>query len=344
MLEIQVEEIRKKHFQTGEIKSNKVATNYKRRIQVLNELCALNFQIYAVVVDKKRLYSEGFRHKASFYKFMNGLLYQELYKTLPNLSLVVDEHGGNDYMLSFKKYVHKTHVSDLFDGAEFSLDDSKGQKLIQVADFFAGTLGYCFDESKKGEHSDKFLEIIKPHLSGISHYPSYEVSLQANDDSEVHFDSRIAETSLSAALNFVKKKRISDQTDKDQVNLVRLLMLYQSSYKGRSFISTKELINHLQAGRDKEISEQYFRTKIIAKVRDAGVLIASNSSGARKGYKLPSSANDLYKFINHSNSVVIPMLKRVKSVMEIIKLATGNELDLLAKPEYAKMQSIISKL
>ena len=67
----------------------------------------MNFSVYAVVIDKRKLYGEGFKYKKSFYKYLNGILYKELYLTFPQLDLIVDEHGGNDFMRSFKKYVGK---------------------------------------------------------------------------------------------------------------------------------------------------------------------------------------------------------------------------------------------
>ncbi len=75
----ELEQIRKKHFQTGEIKSNKVTSNHKRRIRILNELSDLKFSIYAVIIDKRKLFGEGFKFKQSFYKYLNGILYKELY-------------------------------------------------------------------------------------------------------------------------------------------------------------------------------------------------------------------------------------------------------------------------
>ena len=52
----ELEKIRQKFFQTGEMKSQKIATNHKRRETILQELTKLNFSIYAVVVDKNKLY------------------------------------------------------------------------------------------------------------------------------------------------------------------------------------------------------------------------------------------------------------------------------------------------
>lgn len=91
---VQLEAIRKKFFQSGEIKSSKVKDNHKRRILILRELNKVNFSVYAVIIDKRKLFGEGFKYKQSFHKYLNGILYKELYRTFPQLELKVDEHGG----------------------------------------------------------------------------------------------------------------------------------------------------------------------------------------------------------------------------------------------------------
>lgn len=105
-----VEKIRAKYFQTGEIKSSKIKDNHTRRKIILTEIVKLKFNIYSVVVDKTKLYGEGFKFKKSFYKYLNGILYKELYKSFPQLELKVDEYGGNEFMLEFKEYVKQNHI------------------------------------------------------------------------------------------------------------------------------------------------------------------------------------------------------------------------------------------
>lgn len=346
LLEIQVEEIRKNFFQTGEIKSKKVAGNHKRRLLILDKITKLNIQIFAVVVDKRKLYSEGFRHKQSFHKFINGLVYKELYKTFPNLTLIVDEHGSNDYMRGFKKYVQANHIRDLFHGSNFELEDSSKNILIQIADFIAGTLGHYFDESKKNENSQEYLKILDQKISSINYFPPEYSNLKfepiEGEDNE--FDENISNISLRSALDFIDTKKIKSAGDIEQVAFIKLLLFYQRTYQKHGFVSTKELMNHLNSGRETELTEQFFRTKIIGKLRDSGVIIASNSASGKKGYKLPTSVSDLYKFINHSNSVVIPMIKRIKKCRDIVMLSTNNQLDILSKEEYKSMNIIINSI
>ncbi|GGD60664.1 hypothetical protein GCM10011514_25760 [Emticicia aquatilis] len=337
-IENEIEQIRKKYFQTGEMKSSKVGDNHQRRLKVLNEISKVDFSIYAIVVDKRELFSEGFKYKGSFYKFLNRLAYTELFRAYPDLHLMVDEHGSNDFMRGFKKYILKHHVMDLFTESDFNFIQSPQSVLIQLADFIAGTLGRYYDESKKSEFSSQFLEVLKPKIASLDIFPLKFQSSQINiDENERDYHKVIADFGLRKAMEFIDTKKVISQEDSDQIACLKVLMLYFRVYDYKKYISTKEIINHLQIGRKEPLNEHYFRTKIIAKLRDSGVLITSNSAG----YKLPSSTSDLYKFIQHGNSVISPMISRIKKCRDSIKLATNNEIDILDRQEFKNLRIML---
>lgn len=79
-----------------------------------------------------------------------------------------------------------------------------------------------------------------------------------------------------------------------------------------------------------KINQHYFRTNIVSKLRDSGVLIASSN----KGYKLPVCLNDLYDFVNLSSLTIHPMIQRISKCREQILVATNNEIDILEQREY----------
>jgi len=62
-----VDSVRKKYFQTGEMKSSSVGRNHKRRSVILHELLKSDFKIFSVVVDKQKIYDDS------------GLMYKELF-------------------------------------------------------------------------------------------------------------------------------------------------------------------------------------------------------------------------------------------------------------------------
>ena len=338
-LEKSVDDIREKHgFQKGELKSSKVSNNYKRRIKILNDIVKLDFSIYAVIVDKRHLKGKGFQYKKSFYKYLNNLLYKELFRTFPKLELYVDEHGGSDYMLEFKKYVRSHHDKTLFSGSEFDVYNSKQNKLIQLADFIAGTLGFIYDETKKSEHSGKVKNILEPIISDLNFFPKeYTFEEIKNSNTDVEFDPLIAEVCLKRINNFLENEIGSDQQKIDQINLLKLLLLFQRVYYRSDFVLTDEIFNHLNQNRLKKLKKEYFRTKVVGNLRDQGIMISSS----RNGYKIPTTKKDLESFIDLGNRIILPMLNRINEVRKAINLASVNKLDILEN--FPELKTILDK-
>lgn len=333
----EVEKIRKKYFQTGEIKSSKVKDNFQRRILILEEICALNFSIYALVVDKKALYGDGFKFKKSFYKYLNGLLYKELFKTFPQLELKVDEHGGNEFMLSFKKYVKDNHIRTLFEGSEFFVSKSNHELGVQVADLIAGTLGYIYDEHKKSDHSNHFYQIVEKRLISINKFPKInrpEEYIPSVSDKE--YDSVIAELSLRKIFDFLDTVDNDNQQNQDSYIFLKLFIRYHESNHYKKYTRSSEFINHLNVNRVNPISKEQF-VNLIGYLRDKGILIASS----REGYKVPTNHNEIKSYIRHGNSIIIPMLKRLDICRTSILLATNNSLDILEEPEFKTLKELI---
>lgn len=340
-LQQDIDAIRKNHgFQTGEMKSSGVAQNHTRRKRILADIAKLDIAIFAVVVDKTKLNGKGFSIKKSFYKYLNNLVYKELYRTFPKLELYVDEHGGNDFMGEFKKYVEKNHEMNLFSGSEFNIQNSKQSYFIQLADFVAGTLGYIFDESKKSEHSLDFQQLIQPRIASIDFFPNnYSFQELVDTNLDENFDPKIASVCHQRIKTFIDTEKGTDQQKIDQINFLKLLLLFQRANVKNRYISTKEIFNHLNQSRHEALKQEYFRSKVVGNLRDQGILIASG----RDGYKIPSSSKDLDSFINHGKRIVLPMLNRIVEAREAIKLATHNELDILDKEAFLELKKLIDE-
>ena len=107
------EQIANRHFQGSEIKSSKIADDDTRRLNILNELLAGDFYIYAMVFDKRRMTGKGLRQKRSFIKFLNRKAYENLAISYDSIRIVADEHGGKEFMDSFRAYVDTNFFSFL---------------------------------------------------------------------------------------------------------------------------------------------------------------------------------------------------------------------------------------
>lgn len=339
-VENQLEEIRQKYFQTGEIKSSKVSDNFKRRILILKELQNINFSVYAVVIDKRKLFGEGFKFKKSFYKYLNGILYKELYRTFPQLELKVDEHGGNDFMKSFKKYVETNHIRTLFTGSDFIIQKSHNELGVQLADFMAGTLGFIYDELKKSEHSEAFRVLLSNKVNSINLFPK-EYKTSDFNESEVYseYDETISTLSLKRILDYIDTSKSKTQEEIDRISFLKLILIFHQANHHRKHTTSREFINHLNVNRITNISKEYFSSKIIGPLRDKGILIASS----RDGYKVPTSSNDILKFVRHGNSIIFPVLRRIEECRKAILLATNNDYDILSHSEFLKLKDLMKK-
>lgn len=337
---IEVEKIRSKYFQTGEIKSSKVKDNHKRRLLILDEFAKLKFNIYSVVVDKTKLYGEGFKYKKSFYKYLNGILYKELYKTFPQLELKVDEHGGNEFMLEFKNYVRQNHIRTLFEGSEFFVNKSDKELGVQVADFIAGTLGYIFDEHKKSDYSQQFLERLSGKIISINHFPKvYKINEYNETKADQFYSQAITDLSLRSIFDYLDTASPETQQMQDAINFLKVLVRYHESNHYKNYTTAQEFIEHLNVNRESKLSKEQF-VNMVGSLRDKGILIGSS----REGYKIPTNNSEIKKYVQHGNSIVLPLLRRINLCRESILLATNNSLDILDDPEFETLKDIIKGL
>ena len=337
-IQIELERIRQTNFQTGEIKSSGVGNDDNRRLRVLSELVKLDFQILALVVDKGKLSGEGFGYKPSFYKFLNGLIYNDLYKVFAQVDVWMDEHGTDKFMAGFINYVRKTHPPDLFSQQnEITFQDSKENVFIQLADFISGTLARVFDESKKSPLANNFMQVIRQKIGIIKFFPqSYDSFVYEYDSADRRIDPQIDELSLRRANDFiVRNESDTDSIKRLQVRTLKLLRLYRQTINCFRYITTREILEHLNYDSTEKVTEYFFRTNVIAKLRDKEVLIASS----KNGYKLPVSMADLYDFINHGSTVIIPMVSRIRKCANMIKLSTG--INIIEKENYKELRQII---
>lgn len=336
LLEDKLNTIREKYFQTGEIKSRKVGKDDTKRARILNELSELDFHIFSVVVDKSKLVSKGFRYRQSFYKYLHSLVDGALYRTYPNLKISADRYGTKEFMDGFQDYIQNKHIPDLFNQADFGFVPSSSSLLIQLADFVCGTLARHFDYSVQSEEGPNFIGILKKKIINIALWPEEKNTyFYDSQDEKSEYDETIATQSINLANVFVNQhENDRDPTIKDQVNCLKFLLFYFRFISPYKYVTTRELKSHIGYDRSKEMSNNYLRSNIIAKLRDRRVLISSSP----KGYKLPANANDIYDFINHSNTIIFPMLDRLEKCRREIKFATKNGLDIFDRPDYSPLK------
>lgn len=145
------------------------------------------------------------------------------------------------------------------------------------------------------------------------------------------YNPQIADICYRKAKHFIETHNDTDNDEvKQQIAVLNYLLFRFMNKSPRKYIPTQELITQLvYLGYDK-LSLQTFRNKIIAKLRDNEVIISSSSGG----YKIPSTEKELYDFVNHGKSIIMPMLARLKTCNDVIRMGTNGEINLFEKAEY----------
>ena len=339
-----VNAIRQKYFQQGEIKSSKIGKNHKRRITILNELKQLPFHIFAFVCDKQKVYeNSGLRFKKTFYKFLNNIVYQELRIAYSNLTITADEIGDNDYIQSFVAYVKSKEIPlDLFDNSLFRFENSKYNVILQLADIISGSLAYHYDERKKLDADGyNYISILGDKILRIKVFPETFETFNVNqNDHNPEYNPEIADICYRKAKYFIEtNSKTEDVEIKQQIAILNYLLFRFMNNSPRKYIPTKELINQLvYLGYDK-MSLQTFRNKIIAKLRDNEVIISSSTGG----YKIPSTEKELYDFVNHGKSIIMPMLSRLKTCNDVIRMGTDGKINLFERAEYHSLSKMFEQ-
>lgn len=340
-LQDSLETIRKKYFGNAEMKSKSIGHNYKKRRSILSDISGLPYTIFAVVFDKRKMTNyNGLHYKQPFYKFLNNIVHKELRRAFTDIVVMADEIGGSDYMQSFSSYFRsKSDIPTLFGDASFYFNKSDSNVCIQLADIVAGTIARKYDGLYRNETVTDFIPIISSKITRIQLYPqTYENYQIENSAIAQGYDRDIANICLKQAVEFVERNKNSKSPDiQAQIIVLDYLLFRFINNDLRKYIPTKELQSQLSTTDYGNISTQSFRNKIIAKLRDEGVIIASSSTG----YKIPSKRSELFDFINHGTTIIYPMISRLRKCRDLIKLGTANELDLF---EYIENEDLRNAL
>lgn len=338
-----VELIRDKYFPNGEIKSSRIKNKFfRKRIEILKELMALPINIALLVVDKRLIPQDNYlrKDKKTFYKFFYQQIYSVLISKIKDISIHPDEVGGAQDLEEFKRYYYrKSDKYSLFHDIDFAFDDSKNSLIVQVADLFAGSIAKNIDITKVSpEDTTDYLSLIRSKILYRKDFPWTKEQFLDNTTFDSEDDKKIAEIALLQVDDFISIHQGDDEIDtKQQVAILDYLRFRFINNQFRKYISTSELIRHLTfLGFDK-ISTSTFRMKIIAKLRDEGVIIASSAAG----YKIPCKVSEVYDFINHGRNVILPMLHRLKTCNDTIRLATNNTIDLFERAEYKQLADLL---
>lgn len=334
-----IESVSNEYFNGAELKAGRLKRRKKDVEVILSKLSKADFHVITIVCDKREMYSKGLSYKSSFYKFLNNLLYKELYNAYPRLKIVNDEFGDPEYMESFVKYVKDTQYSNLFGQSDFEFVDSEDSNIVQLADIIGGIISENYDLSYKKKRISRYLTKFENRILLIKEWPyKYDKNYFSPTISDGQFDHTIAELSLNLANKYLNSHSSkSSQSEADRINCLNYLLLHFKYYDAMKYLHSAEIIDHLEELRNEKIKKRYFNSEVISKLRDSNVLLTSS----QKGYKLPCTKKDLYEFVDQTSSMVLPMLWRLQNIREQVKISTTNETDILDRKEFKEVKLVI---
>ncbi len=324
------------------MKSSGVGGNDERRIRILNDLHSLPASYYLFVVDKRRISKDfGLIFKRPFIKFLAGKVYNRLFRTFPNLDVVSDNHGSDEFIQSLISYVRSNHQPTLFERSTFACAESRSEPLVQVADIIAGSVARLFDETRKSAVPEAILRALKGKIVCLEEWPPVYHALTASISTAVatDHDSMVSEYCKNQVTLYLEA--LNDESDEDRLREAALTYLAdQSRYRETDrYVSGAEIVSHLESIGFTDQSLHMLRSNVINHFRDNGVIIASNNTG----YKIPTKVSDIANYVDRCDAVIEPMVSRLRSAREQILMMSHNTLDILGSDRLLFLKGVVDR-
>jgi len=130
------------------------------RAAFLERVAGYGFYNHSFVVNKDKLLGDGFRQKSSFYKFVCGMVAENLKPHLKNASLTFDKCGDRLFKSQLSKYLkNRINTEEHCAIRKIKFEESHTNQLLQLADMVCGAVARS---RKSGEvNAGRFRAIIK---------------------------------------------------------------------------------------------------------------------------------------------------------------------------------------
>lgn len=273
-------------------------------------------------------------------KYLHGLLHKSLIETYQDISINADEYGRAEFMEGFRKYIQEQHISDLFNTCTVKHVKSNENILVQLADFLAGTISRIYEKKCDKKVIDAFMELSRTSNLSIDEWPPQRFRIVDNRVDSNEFDDVVFNLAMNSAANFVSKNsNIKDDETLPQLLTVKHLLLHAKMDQTK-YISTSSIIKHLESLGYYSVGENNFKSSVISKLRDKGVIISSST----QGYKIPQTYRDYMDFVDLVNRHAIPLLERLKLASDNLHKASMGKIKTFEDEQHHKLKKIIDSL
>lgn len=320
-------EIKKNNgFANTELKSSVMGNNYQRRTRILSQLLMVNFRVVLLVADKQAFLKDTplTEYKKSFIKYLHRRLYNLLYHVYPKLKIIEDETGTSDFQKSFRQYVRNNRPQySLLNDYDFDYVDSKDELLVQLADLIGGSIGHSLSDTT----APNYQEMLKGKILATEHFPnSAEPYWGIVNPEDCKYNKDIYTLAVKCAEDFISKNEAEeDDEHRAQIAFLRHLLFQVKNANPMHYVSSNQLLDVIREYTSQRPTKNYLFRRVIAPLRDEGVIIAS----CPRGYKIPISVQDIITYLNQTHTIVAPMLHRVERCRSLILQGTAGGLDIL---------------
>jgi hypothetical protein len=340
-IEAEIDDLRKKFFRKGELDYPAIASHDQRKEHLAEELIKSAFSFYVLAIDQRVVREDqGLIYTEPYMDFLQGVLYRTLFRSIHELHLYADALDPTGFFKGFEDCIRKNYVPNLFERTSLNLVTRREHPMLQLAHFLAGTMADVLERSRHGRGVPRIYSLLRQRALRIEEWPPHARAIRAGSPvSELApHDQLICDYCLEMAEGHILKHQLNP-TDPElyQVEVVKYLLFCARFLTNKKYVSAEEIlkaIEHLPP-----ITVQYLRSQVIAKLRDAGVLLASSP----KGYKIPMGVSDLTDFVDRTDSVIHPMLNRLFHARQQILTLTKHQVDLLSSPKYAHLWAIANE-
>ncbi len=328
--------ILKANFQNSFIKSAHIGNDksgFAKYVDSFSRLNELKHHVVALVVDKAKISkTSGLAFKSVFIKYFQRLLSKTFLNNFQEFHIIADNTGSQEFKESLERYLAEKGGIEptLFSNNTFKLaEDTKGEVLIQLADLYAGALGRYYCNCTEENRAKTIHDIIKSRVS-IEWYPdNCAPAIAAADSFSSSFDAGLLSLSRKTAEEYIE----SHPDELCNNELLRYL-LQESHIRPMRHISSKEIKAFLN-GKDIEIGDPIEK---ISALRDEGVVIISPIG--KKGYKFPTSKQELAEFYNRLSCNIIPQLRRGYKLSKVLSIRGYEQYNVLNEDEFKVLRSL----
>ncbi len=303
--------ISQKYRQGSPLKSSKLSIY--NRLEIISEFKEMDFGIFSLVVDKRKIDNINLEDKTVFYKFFQRLFLTQFVDRYERFEIYFDKIGDERFRESLRSYIsRKVFEPTLFqpDRLYKIVDDKYEEPLVQIADFFSGCVGKVFCVSHKDMDADSIFEEINHNLY-VDFYPYVSTSYLGEYSQFIdEKDKRVGELCINIVLDYIG----SEEATIEEIELLKHLLLIYKTNPNR-LCETYELVRIIKRVNNKATKEHL--RELISHLRYKGLIIVSIEG--KYGYKIPNKKNDLVGFFNRYLKSIVPMLRKMGIANKTIK-------------------------